>query len=120
LGGAVDRKLRKIKSFAHFGNWHLNCIRFMRQSPAAGKTPEPNMNLMNSAIDHFILHEISALRTEENRLNVALSGAPADRGSDAFLRAIAELEARIENLDSVLQELEQPVPSFGESRRHAA
>ena len=78
------------------------------------------MNLMNTAIDQFILHEISALRTEEQRLNSALSGAPTDGRSDAWLRAIAALEARIENLDSVLRELELPAETFSQPRLHAA
>jgi hypothetical protein len=75
---------------------------------------------MNTAIDHFILYEVSELRAEEQRLNSALAGAPAAARIQNFLQEIATLEARIENLDSVLDELELPTRAFSGSPLYAA
>ena len=96
--------------------WHAKCSFRLRV------TEERQLNLTTAAINQFILHEIVALRTQEQRLNNALSRAAhtSDRtASTRFIRSIQAMENRIEDLDSILENL-RPDPSQVHSRDFAA
>jgi hypothetical protein len=67
---------------------------------------EDRDDAMNKAIDHYILHEISELRSQERRLSVALAAAPTDSTSAPIVRTLARLHARMEEFDSVLDQLD--------------
>jgi hypothetical protein len=64
------------------------------------------MDAMYKAIDHYILHEISELRSQEWRIGAALAAAPTDRERGPLVRAIARLHARMEEFESVLDQLD--------------
>ncbi len=61
---------------------------------------------MNKAINYYILHEISKLRSAEQRFNAALAAAPADSPGAPFVPALARLQARIDDLDWVLDQMD--------------
>ena len=61
---------------------------------------------MNNAINRYILHEISELRSQERRLDAALTAASSDSASGPFAHALARLNARMEELEHVLDQLD--------------
>jgi hypothetical protein len=61
---------------------------------------------MNKVIDHYILQEISELRNQECRIGAALATAPTDSQSGPLVRALARLHARMDEFDSVLDQLD--------------
>jgi hypothetical protein len=64
------------------------------------------MDAMHKAIDHYILHEISELRSQEWHIRAALATTPADSESGPLVRALARLHARMDEFDSVLDQLD--------------
>jgi hypothetical protein len=64
------------------------------------------MDAMHKVIDHYILHELSELRNQEWRIGVALAASPMDSESGRLVRALARLRARMEEFDSVLDQLD--------------
>jgi hypothetical protein len=74
-------------------------------APELLKCCRKNWTQMNNAIDHYILHEISELRSEEERLGAALAVAPPTVESGPLVRALARLHARMDEFDSVLDQL---------------
>ena len=76
------------------------------------------MDGMNKVIDHYILHEISELRRQEWRIGAALASAPTDSEGGPLVRALARLRARMDEFDSVLDQLDvvavtEPAPGLG-------
>lgn len=67
---------------------------------------EHEMDAINKVIDHYILHEISELRSQEQSLGAALAAAPSIQAADPFIRALGRLQARIDEFDSVLDQLD--------------
>ncbi len=65
-----------------------------------------DMDAMNNVIDHYILYELSELRSQERRLNAVLAAAPADTSIGPYVDALARLQARLEEFDSVLDQLD--------------
>jgi hypothetical protein len=61
---------------------------------------------MNKVIDHYILQEISELRSQEWRIGAALAAAPTDSESGPLVQALAHLHARMDEFDSVLDQLD--------------
>jgi hypothetical protein len=64
------------------------------------------MDTMHKVIDHYILHEISELRSQESRFRAALAATSADSESGPLVRALARLRARMDEFDSVLDQLD--------------
>ena len=63
------------------------------------------MNLINKAIEHYILHELLTLKNEERRLSAALAKADTI-ASDRIVAALAGLQKRADSLDEMLVYLE--------------
>ena len=79
---------------------------YIERVPRQAAGTKDEIDAMNNAIDHYILHEISELRSQEQRINAALGAAPSHTSSDPFIRALARLQARVEELDWVLDQLD--------------
>jgi hypothetical protein len=61
-------------------------------------------NLIDAAIDQYISHELAVLRSAESNLSSVMNSDNAD--ANLLERSLAGLRARLESLESVLNELE--------------
>lgn len=64
----------------------------------------------SAAIDHYVTHEICVLRVEEQRLKRSIEGLDCTdkSGIASIVHALARLDERAGELDTMLNELESP------------
>ena len=84
--------------------WKLTCIKTTRSALAQNK--ETIVNLVNAAVDQYLIDELVALRTAEAGLRHCLVGEHVV-GAEVDQR-LAALNARLEEFEAFLNELAPP------------